>query len=216
MTLQLIVEGKGEIAASRELIQRLMTQAQCFDFQVARPIRRPSSDLVKPEGIAKAVELAHLTHQLSAILIIFDGDLDIPRPGSTPSAFCPKTDVHNLLTAARGAARGVPCEIVVAYKEYESWLLAGIEGIRGKHGVAADATCPANLDQIRNAKGTLAELMINPKTYLSTVDQTAMTHEFDLGNAYRRSRSFRKLVRAFGELHSAVGRPLLYWQPESW
>jgi hypothetical protein len=216
MTLQLIVEGKGEIAASRELLQRLMTQAECFDFRIARPIRRPSSELVKEEGVARAVELAHLTEDLSGILILFDGDLDIPREGGVATAFCPKTDVNALLMAARRAARGIPCEIVVAYKEYESWLIAGIEGIRGKCGIATDASCPDNFEQIRDAKKRLVQMMDAQQTYVPALHQAAMTHEFDLGFAYRRSRSFQKLVKAFAELHNASGRPLLYWQPQGW
>jgi hypothetical protein len=216
MTLQLIVEGKGEIAAARQLVERLMGQAGVFDFRIARPIRQPSSQLIRQEGISKAVELALITEDVAAILILFDGDLDVPRGEGVVSPFCPKTDVPQLLRSAQEAARGVPCQIVVAYKEYESWLLAGIEGIRGKHGVPDDATCPNNFEAIRDAKGELASAMGTGRKYLPLLHQVSMTAHFHLGLAFRRSRSFRKLVKAFAELHDAAGHPLEIWTPDAW
>jgi hypothetical protein len=216
MTLQLIVEGKGEIAAARQLVERLMGQAGVFDFRIARPIRQSSSQLVRQEGIRKAVELAVITEDVAAILIIFDGDLELPRGEGVAAPFCPKTDVQQLLQSAQEAARGVPCQIVVAYKEYESWLLAGIEGIRGKHGIPDDARCPKNFETVRDAKGQLAAAMGNGQKYLPLLHQVSMTAHFDLGLAFRRSRSFRKLVKAFADLHDAAGLPLQSWTPDAW
>lgn len=50
-------------------------------------------------------------------------------------------------------------------------------------------------------------------SYSLTVDQPAMTAHLDLQSAYRRCRSFRKLVRAFGALAAALASPLRCGRP---
>ena len=216
MILQPIVEGKGEVQAIREMIFRLMTDAACFDFQVAHPIRRTISQLLNPEQLEIAIRLARNTENVSAIIIVFDGDLDMPRKNNEYSPFCPKDDAAPLAQVAKSVAHEIPCELVVALKEYESWLLAGIEGIRGQCGIPVNAVCPLNHDVVRDAKGALSDLMPSGSPYSPIAHQTALTNRFDLGLAHQRSRSFRKMAKAFKDLHSAVGISLDDWPPAAW
>jgi len=58
--------------------------------------------------------------------------------------------------------------------------------------------------------------MPNGASYSATVDQAALTAHLDLESAYRRCRSFRKLVTTFGALAAAAGAPPAVWPPVAW
>jgi len=54
------------------------------------------------------------------------------------------------------------------------------------------------------------------RAYSETGDQPAMSAVFDMGLAHRRNRSFRKLVKAIGELLTQLRQPLPAWPPAQW
>jgi hypothetical protein len=55
------------------------------------------------------------------------------------------------------------------------------------------------------------------RSYSETADQAALTAAVDLRSAYEKCRSFRHLVKVFGELASAGGSaPVVEWPPEEW
>ena len=54
------------------------------------------------------------------------------------------------------------------------------------------------------------------RTYSETKDQPALSARFSMADAYARSRSFRKLTKAFGDLVRAAGREIDPWPPASW
>jgi hypothetical protein len=58
--------------------------------------------------------------------------------------------------------------------------------------------------------------MVGGRSYSETADQPALTQLFDMETAYRRCRSFRRLVRAFGILATAAGGNLPLWPPPEW
>ncbi|MHB1307787.1 MAG: DUF4276 family protein [Limisphaerales bacterium] len=205
MKLYPIVEGHGEVAAVQVLLRRLLAEADCHHVGVGRAIRRTQSQLRSQAGIQAGVRLALLQPGCAAILILLDGEDD-----------CPKELASQIRAWAKEAAAGAPCDVVVAYREYESWFLAALESLRGRHGIAQNATAPGNSESPRNAKGALEEFMPPDRAYSETGDQPAMSAEFDLGLAHRRNRSFRKLVKAFGNLLSQLRQPLSTWPPASW
>jgi len=43
-----------------------------------------------------------------------------------------------------------------------------------------------------------------------------MTARFDMAQAYRRCRSFRRMVRAFGLIAAGLGIHLNPWPPAAW
>src|SRR5437867_181916 len=68
----------------------------------------------------------------------------------------------------------------------------------------------------RDAKGELDVRMEPGRAYHPTVDQPALTALFDMAQAYSRSRSFRRIVRAVGSLVAASGIPPVRWPPAGW
>jgi hypothetical protein len=104
----------------------------------------------------------------------------------------------------------------MATKEYEAWFLSSIESIRGKRGIRNDAISHADPETPRGAKAHLEERMIEGRSYSETADQAALTQLFAMGPAHRKCRSFRHLVKAFGELMRASGNPLQVWPPPEW
>ena len=205
MKIYPLVEGHGEVEAAPILLRRLLAEAQCHAVQVGRPIRRTQSQLRSKEGIQVGVRLALLQPECAAVVILFDGEDD-----------CPKELGEKVRNWAREAAAGKPCDVVVAYREYETWFLAALESLRGQYGIANDAVAPANPESRRDAKDSLEQFMPADRAYSETGDQPAMSAVFDMGLAHRRNRSFRKLVKAVGDVLTQLRQPLPMWPPVQW
>ena len=137
--------------------------------------------------------------------MLFDADDD-----------CPKDLAPTLGGSAREASRGKPCAVVMANREYEAWFLASIETLRGKASILPDATSHYDPERPRDAKGQLDLRMPFGASYSPTVDQASLTAHLNFRSAYRRCRSFRKLVSAFGDLATAAGAAPAVWPPISW
>ncbi len=155
-------------------------------------------------AVRKAVRLA-LLKESSAILLMFDADED-----------CPKDLMPKIENWAKTEAWNTPCLVVLPKYEYEAWFLAAMESLRGKRGLRADALPPGDPEAPQDAKGRLEDQMEPGRTYSETVDQAPLTAEFDLAAAHARSRSFRRMVRAFGLMVSSAGIPLKDWPPTTW
>jgi len=203
MIVQPIVEGQGDVAASPVLLRRLAEAAHAWDVKIARPHRRPRTALVKKDTLQNAVRVARLTDGCGAILVLFDADDD-----------CPKDLAPTLAAWAQEAARSIPCAVVMAKREYEAWLLAAIESMQGRAGVRVNAREHPDPEAPRDAKGELGVRM--NCDYLPTVDQQRLSAIFDLASAYRRCRSFRKVVGAFGALLAAHDQRPAGWPPTAW
>jgi len=203
--IQPVVEGHGEMESVPVLLRRLRDEAGIVDLDIARPIRRKQSELTGREGIQKAVRLALCQPDCTAILFLFDSE-----------DACPKELGPQAFRWACEAAAGRPCAVVLAYREYETWFLAAIESLRGKCGIRQDAKMLPSPESRRGAKEALERYMPTNRSYAETVDQVKLSAALDLGLAYRRSRSFRKLVTAFGSLTREVGFQSLAWPPAAW
>ena len=205
MIIQPIVEGQGDVDAVPVLLRRLRDEAEAWGLEVAKPHRRPRAQLVKKNFLQSAVQVAGLAPNCSGILIILDADDD-----------CPKDKSRVLEEWAREAAGGKPCVVVMANREYEAWFLASIEAMRGKSGILSAAVSHPDPESPRDAKGELELRMLHGSSYSPSVDQAPLTAHLDLESAYRRCRSFRKLVRAFGVLAAAAGVAPAVWPPAKW
>jgi len=82
----------------------------------------------------------------------------------------------------------------MARREFESWFLAAIESLRGERNISEDAVYVGDPEQERSAKAEVGKFMQN-FNYSPTADQPALSARFDMGMAYRRTSSFRKLVK---------------------
>jgi hypothetical protein len=137
--------------------------------------------------------------------LLFDGEDD-----------CPLELATRVRGWAQAAAEQTPCEVVIAYREYETWFLASVESLRGRWGIAADAVAPNDPEAKRDAKGALEEFLPPARGYSPTIDQADMSAVFDLAQAHRRNRSFRKLVKSVGDLLRQLQVPLPQWPPAEW
>jgi len=126
---------------------------------------------------------ARQTTPADGILILLDADDD-----------CPREIAEQLLARARAARPDRAIAVVAANREYEAWFLAAARSLQGKRGLADDLEPPADPESIRDAKGWLASRATQGFSYKPTVDQPALTHLFDLEQAYA-ARSFRKIVK---------------------
>ena len=205
MKIQPIVEGHGDVTALPVLLRRFRDDAEVWDVDIGTPIRRPRSRLVGEAGVRQAVRLAVVHPDCGAVLILFDGDDDCPAEmGATVQAW------------AEAASNGTPCRVVLAHREYEAWFLAAIESLRDHRGVRMDAEPHPTPESPRGAKEQLEARMRLGATYLETTDQPAFSALFSLPDAYRRSRSFRKLTVSFANLVRAMGYDIGVWPPPAW
>ena len=204
MVVQPIVEGQGDAAAAPILLRRLANEAQAWNVEIARPHRRRRNQLARMPDFQDAVRVALLTSDCAGVLILFDADDD-----------CPRDCAPQFQAWAREASPHVPSTVVMANHEYEAWFLASIESLRGSTHVRADAVDHPEPERPRDAKGEMRRRMEGGR-YLETVHQAPLTASFDLAAAYRRCRSFRRLVRAFGLLLEASDVRPTPWPPAEW
>lgn len=203
MNLKLIVEGYGEVEAAPVLVRRLLAVGRYFKWECVRPIRASRSELLKEQGIKRLVQLARKDAATSAILVLFDADDD-----------CPK-DLASCLTRWIGeAARPIPAAVVLAKREYEAWFLAALESLGGCRGINGKKY-DGDPEGVRGAKEILNDFSEQSRSYAPTADQPAMSAKFDMALSYARSRSFRKLVKAVGDLLGAAGEKTKRWPPKS-
>lgn len=205
MKIQPIVEGHGEVEAFPVLLRRLVERAEVWNVTIGRPIRQPRGRLVRETDLKSAIRLALLQPECGAILVLFDGDSD-----------CPAELGPAIREWALAASGKIPCEVVIAQREYEAWFLAAIESLRGHHRIRSDALSHPNPEQPRGAKRQLETRMEPGTTYLETTDQPSLSANFSLTDAYRRSRSFRKLTVAFSRLVRSMGQEIGEWPPACW
>jgi hypothetical protein len=206
MNIQPIVEGHGEVGAVPVLLRRLRDEAQLYELDVNPPIRKKRSELVNEPQVRDAVRLALKKDDCAAILILFDSEDDCPREkGPAVQAW------------AQHEAHDTPCRVVLAHREYEAWFLAAIESLHGTRGIRQDAVSHPDPEAPRGAKGQIEQRMIAGRSYSEPLDQPALSAVFDMAAAHRRCRSFRRLVKAFGELATSVGAALPDpWPPAQW
>ena len=201
--IQPIVEGKGEIEAVPLLCRRFLDALGAYQVKINRPIKRNRHQLIDHTELSKSIEIALEQPNCQAILILFDADGD-----------CPKKVVENLKQKAIDFSRGTPCEVVVACQEYESWFLASLESLRDKCGISPMASYDGEPELPRGAKSHLEQWM--ELGYSPPIDQAKLTAAFDMKTTYRKCRSFRRMVKAFGDLISKNGIVLPCWPPRDW
>ena len=118
-----IVEGHGEVEAIPVVVRRIAEQESPLSIvQIPTPIRISKGRLVKTGELERTVELAaRLAGQPGGVLIVLDSDDD-----------CPAEQGPALLARAVEARSDRPIAVVLAKREFEGWLLAAAESLRGQ------------------------------------------------------------------------------------
>jgi hypothetical protein len=221
--LVIFVEGKGDVAAVPALAQRVVNEicAQDAFFVDHEPFRvRSVATLVKNDCFDwhRWLNAAGKTRKnFGAVLLTLDGDLDVVPQKWTPYVdrfgsckFCSYHVAAMLGEHSRVVRAGDQFSLasVFAMKEFEAWLLAGVESLRGKPlaegrgKVPLDAACSAiDLESFRDAKGRLRQVI---PEYDQSLDQRVLVREVDLELVRDRCRSFRRFIAAIRELADAV------------
>lgn len=186
-----IVEGRGEISAVPVLLRRMAaTIAPELYVEIMRPIRVSRHKVVKEGQLEQAVQAAaNRSGSEGGILILLDADDD-----------CPASLGPELLQRAKAARRDREISVVLAKREFESWLLASAKAIAGRRGLRPSLLPPSDPEGISDAKGWLTARSLPSRSYRPTQDQAALTSVLDFEQARKRSPSFDKLWRDFRAL----------------
>lgn len=202
-TIRSIVEGDGEVEALPVLLRRLQAVAEAWNVKIEKPVKIPKGKiLAKDDEHIKRILQRTRNEGCDGILMLLDSDGDCPVMIATRLRRIVTTEISD-----------VPTQIVIAHQEYEAWFLAGIESLQGMRGIRPNAEPPQAPEAFKGAKERLEEQMESGSSYSETADQPAFSRQFSLDEAHRRSRSFRKLVKAFGDLMEAIGEPISNWPP---
>ncbi len=192
LTVVPIVEGHGEFACSRKLLERIWYEIVQGEFiDVLQPIRQPKDKLIKDGGtFEKAIDLAvgklnnsNVPDARALILVLVDAN------GDPPCKLGPKL-LHD--GQMHRADKDITC--VVANVEYETWFVAAAESLSEFLNLSSADEIPPNPEESRHGKGWIKKHYKGSK-YSETLDQPRLTSKMDLLVARQRSPSFDKLCR---------------------
>jgi hypothetical protein len=225
--LVVFVEGKGDKVAVPKLTSRLVSAVAGFEILSVDPepfVVHNLGTLVRDEckEWKRLLEAAFKTRRtLAGVLLVLDGDLKkVPSTWKSyvdrfGNEFCAHKIAACLAERAREVRGGEAFSVAVVFamREFESWILAGIDGVHGVHlagergRVANDLAYPGVVSELtRNSKGLLKEMI---PEYKESLDQAVLASKLDLQLAKERSRSFRRMASAVDQLVGAVrtGKP---------
>ncbi len=217
--LVLLGEGHGEVAALPLLIKRLLEGKGAADqlYVDVGIIRTAASGLVKWDKAGNRadystwrsrVALAGRRRDVGAILAVYDGDAaQFPAGSGVP--FCAGSAARLMAEAAReeGAGTRFSLSVVFACTEYETWLIAGIASLAGRHLADGRLAVPANVQFPAGDPESHGKRWLERQCpgYRPTRDQAALTQLVDLECVRSKSlRSFRRLEHALDQLVAAV------------
>jgi hypothetical protein len=224
-----IVEGHGDCLSVPLLLRRILYErCKAYEWRVT--------------GALRAGKLAHLRKRLEHYLRLAEIRAAQEREqGATLILLdlddgCPKEEAQELAAIIRAAGSKLPVAIVFAHREFETWILAGMEELapRSSRSCSGDGEprehveqrrrklpggrrdpatqrpaqgSIAALESIRDAKGRVSRLIGEEGPYKETVHQAKLTARIDLAAAEERSRSFRRLLGAVEFLIEHRGCP---------
>ena len=190
-----IVEGDGEAGSTqpgskiegavRLLLPRIVHHKWQRYIQFKSYNASGRGNLTRKGGIEHFLKRAFREPNLKAILIALDAETD-----------CAAKISQELADRARRLAPRIPVTVVVANKCYEAWLISGLCLSDTPEGIAPGKAKKILDEEVRKRGiGT---------AYAETLHQMRLTDQMSLGMAYRRCRSFRRFVKAVGQLLDAI------------
>ena len=140
-----IVEGHGEVAALRPLIENIIANNDGAVYpRIMRPVRAHWSSMVN-----KADDL-----ELDAAKVLREGGPDarllvlLDADDECPAELGPRLQQQLVARFPNN-----PVSVNIADREYESWFIASAESIADRIGTANPFSVPQNIETIRAAKG---------------------------------------------------------------
>ena len=186
-----IVEGDGEVAALRPLIENIIASSVGTVYpRIMRPYQAHWSSMVdKAQDLERYAEDALQGGGPDArLLVLLDADDRCPA------------DLGPQLR--RRLVARFPNNLVsvnIAEREYESWFIASAESIADRIGTTDPFSVPQNIEAIRAAKGWIERYLMAGK-YRETRHQASFSTMIDVPLARRRSRSFDRFCREIERL----------------
>lgn len=174
-----IVEGHGDVEAIGVLIRRIDQMVS-----VKRPLRLSRSKMTRDSGeVERYVAIARSSVResaSSAIVLMLDQDED-----------CAAELGPKLLESLQSSSGSVRCFVAIAVREFESWIVGGIESL--------------GVDDPEQAGKPKARLhKFNGGKYQESVDQAKLTSRIDVARLEVRSPSFRRFARFIREFGSSA------------
>jgi hypothetical protein len=173
----LVVEGHGEVTAAPLLVNGLAQHLQLAVRFYGSVIR--TKGVHDPTALLKAAALLRSKPDCGHALFIFDDEDGCPAKDGPAKA-------HEL----RSLGLPFPAAVVLAFREYETWLLPCVASMAGRpiqrddgtrlRGLKPGTQPPPDPEAIRDAKGWLTEHYVE-RAYKETQDQAALTQLVDFG-----------------------------------
>ena len=190
LRIAVIVEGHGEHAAVRSLLQRIWYEHLNGDgLEVLRPFRISQGKMLNEDGLKKAVDAAKIELDLKPpdefrklVLILIDSE------GTLPCQLAPI-----LLGWANQARSDADIACVLPHIMFETWFVSAATSLTGQNDLPSDLTTPEKPEENRLGKTWLKKQM--PRNYIETVDQARFVGRMDLAECRANSPSFDKLCR---------------------
>ncbi len=206
----LFVEGDGDETSVPVLVKRLITESNLWDHisldpetyrvgEVGGLLRQNATKWITKLGAARK------KRNFGGVLLLLDGD----TKKISKKAFCPLEIGHTLSERAKNEGAGVTFSVttVFAMKEYESWLIAGVESLAGtilpdgRQCIRAGVKAPeGDLEQSpRDAKGWLR--FNSASGYKPSRDQELLTQLVSTDMIRKRKmKSFQRLEHALRQM----------------
>ena len=191
MAVAPIVEGQGDEAAVRLLLQRVWTELLGGEYlEVVKPIRRSRGLLLGQDSgdLEKSIRFALLKLEQyggGLVLILIDAEDDCATYGPLGPL---------ILQRALKLRSDIDIAVVIANVMYETWFVAAASSLTDYLDLPDEASIPANPEEERAGKGWIKQRIKSGK-YSETADQSALTAKMDLALCRSRSPSFDKLCR---------------------
>ena len=198
-TIVPVVEGPGDTVALPQLLGRILSQINNRPDVMVAQGKTSVVTAHNRSNLEKYLEkfLGHALNKpdCAAILILVDADDD-----------CPVTVSQQLTQRCEQIGTTIPIQVVYAHREYESWFLASLDSIRGRHGIPETASLTGEFEVVANPKKWLSDRMPTGQAYKETTHQASFSSAIDLDLARQNSRSFRRLCHALEQLVEGISQ----------
>lgn len=178
----IVVEGAGDLHAVPVILRRFMHSIGDYRDILGKPVPAHGRDkALRAKGIEGFVATAAARPGCVGVLVVLDGEGD-----------CVAELGPMLLDRARSVT-GKPVLVVLADRDFESWLFASAETL----------DLDIAYDGARQGQSAISEA-IRPAKYVKPTWQPRLAAKVDVGLAASRQRSFARAIERFDALRALI------------